>query len=135
VACDGDDGSRLIGYIDNHIRDMDMAQVHSIQWIKATITVDHVLAYYGATPLRRIAKGRAGPCPICCAGKNKKSRRFTVSEDGRAWYCFGACKRGGTVVDFVIAHEACTPGEAVRQLSEMCRLRSGTNSSKRYRKE
>lgn len=85
--------------------------------IKTTITVDDVLARHGATPLRRVAKGRAGSCPICGAGTNKKSRAFTVSADGRAWYCFGDCRRGGSVIDLVMALERCSLAEALGRLA------------------
>lgn len=87
-----------------------------IEHIKATITIDDVLVRYGAAPLRRVAKGRAGACPICGTGKNKRSRAFTVSADGRAWYCFGDCQRGGSVVDLVMAIEACSARDAVALL-------------------
>ena len=78
-----------------------------IEHIKATVTIDDVLARYGYAPLRRGAKGRAGACPICGTGKNRRSRAFTISADGRAWYCFGDCRRGGTVIDLVMAIEGC----------------------------
>lgn len=85
----------------------ELTKMSRIEHIKATITIDDVLARYGHAPLRRGAKGRAGACPICGAGKNRRSRAFTVSADGRAWYCFGDCQRGGTVIDLVMALEQC----------------------------
>lgn len=83
-----------------------MSERLDINHIKATVTVDDVLSRYGAAPLRRVAAGRAGPCPICGHG-NKKSRAFRVSADGRAWYCFGDCRRGGSIIDLVMALEKC----------------------------
>lgn len=86
-----------------------------IEHIKATVTVDDVLSRYGVLPLRRVATGRVGPCPICGHG-NKKSRAFRVSADGRAWYCFGDCRRGGSVIDLVMAIEKCDAAGALRWL-------------------
>lgn len=87
-----------------------------IERIKASVTVDDVLARYGAQPLRRVTNGHAGACPVCGAGKNKRSRAFTVSADGRAWYCFGECQRGGSVIDLVMLLEQCSAAEAIKWL-------------------
>jgi DNA primase len=90
-----------------------MTKADTIRQVKATVTVDDVLARYSATPLRRVAKGRAGCCPICGTGKNKTSRAFTVSADGHAWYCFGDCQRGGSVIDLVMALDQCDVRQAL----------------------
>lgn len=95
-----------------------MAGTTAIERIKATVTVDDVLARYGCAPLRRVPRGRAGPCPICGAGKNKRSRAFTVSADGRAWYCFGDCRRGDNVLDLVMALERCDVTAALSALAQ-----------------
>ena len=92
-----------------------MAKTTDIDQIKATVTVDDVLARFGVAPLRRVAKGRVGACPICGSG-NKKSRAFTISADGRAWYCFGDCQRGGSVIDLVMALDQCDVRQALRRL-------------------
>lgn len=94
-----------------------MTRANTIERIKASVTVDDVLARYGAPPLRRVANGRVGACPICGAGKAKRSRAFKVSIDGRAWYCFGDCRRGGSVLDLVLALEQCNVTAAVRSVS------------------
>jgi DNA primase len=116
VACDGADGWRLDGPIGNRSRETTMANEHSIGRIKATITVADVLARHSAEPLRRGAKGHIGACPICGTGKNKRSCAFTVSLDGRAWYCFGDCQRGGSVVDLVMAVERCDVRTAINTM-------------------
>lgn len=87
-----------------------------IKRIKESVTVDDVLSRYGALPLRRVATGRVGSCPICGHG-NKRSRAFRVSADGRAWYCFSDCRRGGSVVDLVMALERCDAANAIDWLS------------------
>jgi DNA primase len=86
-----------------------------IERIKATITVDDMLARYGVA-LKRAGVRRVGPCPICTTGRTKKSRAFVVSADGRSWYCFGDCGRGGNVVDLVMALEGCSLADALVRL-------------------
>lgn len=93
-----------------------MTNTSTIDRIKATVSVDDVLARMGASPLRRITTGRVGACPICGVGKAKRSRAFRVSLDGRAWYCFGDCKRGGSVIDFVMVLNNCNVAKAVKLL-------------------
>lgn len=93
-----------------------MATLLDIKRIKETVTIDDVLSRYVATPLRRVATGRVGACPIC-GGANRKSRAFKVSADGRAWYCFGDCKRGGSVIDLVMALERCDLPTAAKLLA------------------
>jgi DNA primase len=93
-----------------------MTSDNSIARIKERIVVSDVLARYGSGPYRRTAKGSAGPCPICSNGKNKRSRAFTISRDDRAWYCFGTCRRGGSVIDLVMALEHCSLKEACERL-------------------
>lgn len=93
-----------------------MREPIDIAEIKRRVAVDDVLAAHGRVNLRRTSSGRAGACPICSTSKNTKSRAFTISADGRAWYCFSACNRGGSVVDLVMALEQCSALEAVTLL-------------------
>lgn len=92
-----------------------MTKENEIKRIKASVTVDAVLARYGIAT-RKAATGRVAACPI--HGASAKSRAFTISKDGHAWYCFGACQRGGSVVDLVMAIEKCDVGHAVAILGE-----------------
>ncbi len=96
-----------------------MTNTHLIDRIKASVTIDDVLARYGAPLLRPVATGRVGACPICGQGKAKRSRAFKVSADGRAWYCFSTCKRGGSVIDLAMALEGCDAASAVGRLNEL----------------
>lgn len=93
-----------------------MSNTHLIDRIKASVTVHDVLARFGAPSLKRTAKGHAGSCPICSTHKKKRSRAFTVSADGQAWYCFGDCRRGGSVIDLAMALHNCSATEAMQRL-------------------
>jgi DNA primase len=116
VACDGAGGWRLDRPIGNRSQETHMLDKRTIDRIKATITVADVLARHGAAALRRGIKGHVGACPICGTSKNKRSRAFTVSPDGRAWYCFSDCRRGGSVIDLVMALEACEARTAIKMI-------------------
>lgn len=98
-----------------------MREPIDIAEIKRRVAVDDVLAAHGRVNMRRTSSGRAGACPICSTSKNTKSRAFTISADGRAWYCFGACKRGGSVVDLVMALEQCGVTAAAAWLAKLAR--------------
>jgi DNA primase len=74
----------------------------SIADLKRDVLIPQVLAAENAVPLRRCGLEARGPCPICNAGRNPRSRAFAVSRDGRHWYCFSACARGGTIIDLVM---------------------------------
>lgn len=65
-----------------------------IERIKRTVSVVDVAS--SATRLRRAGRGRLkGLCPI----HPERTPSFCVwSEEGR-WWCFGACSRGGDVID------------------------------------
>ena len=71
--------------------------------IKARVTMETVLAYYGLLEGLQ-AKGTSlkGKCPIH-AGSN--SRQFVVSTEKNVFNCFGDCKAGGNVIDFVARME------------------------------
>ena len=90
-------------------KQIDMAE------IKARVLVTQAIERYLKHPLKRNGAGYATACPIH-DGNNK--RAFRISADGRAWYCHGACKRGGNVLDLIAALEQCSIVDAALLLSE-----------------
>lgn len=76
--------------------------------IKAALPIDIALNHYGIV-LKASGARLVGACPIH-HGSNK--RAFVVSPDRRAWHCFGDCGRGGSVIDLIMALEACSLPEA-----------------------
>jgi DNA primase len=93
-----------------------MIKLPDMKRIKRTITIHQALATYGAPALKKSGAGTSGPCPI--HGALKSSRAFRVSADGHAWFCFGACQRGGSVIDLVAALEGCDIKRATILLAE-----------------
>ena len=53
----------------------------------------------------------------CCPLHGEKTPSFSVSPDKQVFYCFG-CHAGGSVIQFIMAMERLTYGEAVRHLAE-----------------
>ena len=92
-----------------------MTKFPDMQHIKRDVTIVSALAHYSALPLKASGAGFSGPCPI--HGASKSSRAFHVSADGRAWYCFGACSRGGSVIDLIAELEGCSIKEAAALLA------------------
>ena len=86
--------------------------------LKETVLVTEAIERYLKHPLKRDGTGYATSCPIH-DGNNK--RAFRVSADGRAWYCHGACQRGGNVLDLIAALDRCSVIEAAIVLTERTR--------------
>ena len=55
-----------------------------------------------------------GHCPF----HEDKTPSFVVSEKKNLWHCLGACRAGGSVVDFVMRAEGVTFRHAVELLRE-----------------
>src|SRR5688572_11298781 len=47
--------------------------------------------------LKRVGRRFSGLCPFHA----EKTPSFSVNQEEGFWYCFGACHRGGDVIDFV----------------------------------
>lgn len=78
--------------------------------VKRSITIVQILEHYGLTSkLRQNGDRYSGPCPIH-NGDNPTHFRVSISKN--CWNCFGKCKRGGNVLDFVSLKEGVSIREA-----------------------
>ena len=82
------------------------------QVIRDQVPMDRILSLYGYTPKRGVM-----PCPF--HGEKNPSLKVYPATGG--WHCFG-CNRGGSVIDFVMEHEKCTFGTAVRAIDGALRM-------------
>lgn len=57
----------------------------------------------------------------CCPFHNEKTPSFCVQQDKQLYYCFG-CKKGGSVIQFVMEMEHLNFPEAVRFLAKRARM-------------
>jgi DNA primase len=63
------------------------------------VTIEQVLERYGILEkLKRSGDSLSGACPLH-GGKNPTAFRASVSRN--CWICFGDCRCGGSIVDFV----------------------------------
>ncbi len=67
--------------------------------IKKSVSMLQVLEHYGLThTLKRNGDSLSGPCPL---HGGQTEGQFKVSISKNCWNCFGKCKAGGNVLDFV----------------------------------
>jgi DNA primase len=78
--------------------------------IKERITLEMVLNRYGLLKnLKKSGKNHVGSCPI---HQGSNPRQFSVNLERNIFNCFGNCKSGGNVLDFVAKMEKVSAREA-----------------------
>ena len=71
--------------------------------VKAALSMEAVLEHYALKDsFKRSGDSLSGPCPIH-QGSNPTQFRVSVSKN--IWNCFGECKHGGNVLDFIARME------------------------------
>src|SRR6185503_17133038 len=74
--------------------------------IKAAITMEQVIEHYDLMDrFKKSGDSLSGPCPI---HKGNNPTQFRVSVSKNIWNCFGECKHGGNVLDFIARMESVT---------------------------
>src|SRR5437588_9851970 len=76
-----------------------MSRFVDFKAVKAVVSMLQVLEHYGlAGSFKRSGNSLSGPCPLH-GGENRT--QFRVSLEKNCWNCFGTCKGGGNILDFV----------------------------------
>jgi len=84
--------------------------------VKTSVSMLQILDHYSLTErLKRSGDSLSGTCPLH-NGDNPTQFRVSVSKN--CWNCFGKCKRGGNVLDFVALKENVSVREAAIRISE-----------------
>ena len=97
-----------------------MSRYVDFKAVKAAVTMLQVLEHYGlAESFKRTGNSLSGPCPLH-GGENRT--QFRVSLEKNCWNCFGTCKGGGNVLDFVARKEGCSLREAALALCDWFEL-------------
>lgn len=97
-----------------------MSRFVDFKAVKAAVTMLQVLEHYGlAEGFKRTGNSLSGPCPLH-GGENRT--QFRVSLEKNCWNCFGTCKGGGNVLDFVARKEGCSLREAALALCDWFEL-------------
>jgi len=97
-----------------------MSRFVDFKAVKAAVSMLQVLEHYGlAASFKRSGNSLSGPCPLH-DGQNRT--QFRVSLEKNCWNCFGTCKGGGNVLDFVARKEGCSLREAALALCDWFQL-------------
>ena len=80
--------------------------------VKQAVSILQILDHYNLTPrFKRSQNGESltGACPL---HNGQNPTQFRISTTKNCWNCFGDCKAGGNILDFVSRREDCTIREA-----------------------
>ncbi len=81
--------------------------------IKSTITMEMILRHYGIFDKMKLAGNKTNSLVGCCPiHKGTNDRQFSVNVERNIYNCFGNCKSGGNVLDFVANMEKVSIHEA-----------------------
>ena len=110
-----------------------MSTKHAVDFraIKQAVSIAQILDHYGLTEtFTRSQNGDSlsGPCPLH-GGQNQSQFRVSLSKN--CWNCFGDCKSGGNILDFVCRKEDCTLREAAILIRGWFNIPSNSAESKR----
>src|SRR5437762_9419647 len=84
--------------------------------VKTSVSMLQILDHYGLTErFKRSGDSLSGACPL---HNGDNPTQFRVSASKNCWNCFGKCKRGGNVLDFVALKENISVREAAIRISE-----------------
>ena len=84
--------------------------------VKQAVTMVQVLDHYNLTErFQRKGDSLSGACPL---HKGENPTQFRVSVSKNCWNCFGDCKRGGNVLDFVSLMDGVTIREAAIRIAD-----------------
>jgi DNA primase len=99
---------------------MPKTQYVDFRAVKQAVTMVQILDHYQLTErFQHKGDSLSGPCPLH-DGENPTQFRVSVSKN--CWNCFGDCKRGGNVLDFVSLKENVSIREAAIRISEWFNL-------------
>ena len=88
--------------------------------VKAAVKMEEVLRHYNLLDgFKRSGDSLSGPCPI---HKGTNPTQFRVSTSKNLWNCFGECKNGGNVLDFIAQMENVSIHAAAHKAIEWFKL-------------
>jgi DNA primase len=105
----------------------------SFALVKKSVSIVQILDHYGITnSFKRTSDSLVGPCPID-GGSNKTC--FRVSASKSCFKCFGKCKTGGNILDFVSRKEGVSIRDAALLISDWFNLKSPKTTGTKARKQ
>lgn len=109
---------------------MSKQQFVDFRAVKQAVSMIQILDHYGLTDqMKRNGNGQSlsGKCPL---HNGDNPTQFRASLEKNVWNCFGQCRGGGNVLDFVARKEDCTIREAALRISDWFKLPSPTEESR-----
>lgn len=101
------------------------AQSVFFEQLKRAVSIEAVIARYGVE-----LKGRGDTLKGCCPIHNGSNpTQFTVSLKKGLWHCFGDCRRGGSIIEFVAAMENVEARDAALMIARWFAISSGPPNS------
>lgn len=101
--------------------------------VKAAITMEQMLQHYGLLDkFKKSGDSLSGPCPV---HNGDNSTQFRVSLVKNIWNCFGSCKKGGNVLDFIAQMESVSIHAAALKAIEWFALDRGSLTVKSKEEE
>lgn len=97
--------------------------------VKQAVSILQILDHYNLTSqFRRSQNGESltGACPL---HNGTNPTQFRISVKKNCWNCFGDCKAGGNILDFVSRREGCTIRDAAIRVSEWFGISGGTETA------
>src|SRR6267378_3594185 len=92
-------GLRVVPHNSKQEYPMSKSSFVDFKAVKSAITMEQVLQHYGLLDqFKRSGDNLSGACPI---HKGSNPTQFRVSLSKNIWNCFGECKHGGNVLDFI----------------------------------
>ena len=86
--------------------------------VKQTVSILQILDHYNLTSRFKRSKNGDSLTGACPLHNGQNPTQFRVSTKKNCWNCFGDCKSGGNILDFVSRREDCTIREAAILISE-----------------
>jgi DNA primase len=96
--------------------------------VKAAVSMLQILDHYQITErLKRSGDNLSGCCPL---HDGSNPTQFRVSLSKNCWNCFGKCKRGGNILDFVALKDGIPLREAALKICEWFDVSPGEPSDR-----
>jgi len=101
--------------------------------IKKRVRMENVLIHYGLIgELKQAGNNLVGCCPI---HQGNNPRQFSVNLERNIFNCFGNCKSGGNVLDFVAKMEDISIREAALLLQDWFQIDASEGSAEQNKSE
>src|SRR5262249_7214305 len=94
---------------------MEVALFIDFKQLREKVSFEQVLSWRNI-PVKEYGHDLKGACPICASDGN--GRAFTDNKDKGLFYCFGDCRSGGDIIQFIAPRDRVQPKVAAALIAE-----------------